>query len=74
RMPVYLLLAAICTVVTAEAASRADEGKVDAIETSYSVPDYNPVNKGTVIAHRRCPRCWLGSALTTGITISFRPC
>jgi outer membrane lipoprotein SlyB len=48
-MPVCLLVAAIGSVVTAEAAGRADEGKVEAIEITYSAPENNPVNKGTVI-------------------------
>ena len=48
-MPVCLLVAAIGTVVTVEAAGRTDEGKVEAIEITYSAPDNNPVNKGTVI-------------------------
>ena len=49
RIPVCLLLAAIGTVVTAQAAGRADEGKVEAIEITYHAPENNPVNKGTVI-------------------------
>ena len=48
-MPVCLLVAATGSVVMAEAAGRADEGKVEAIEIIYSAPDNKPVNKGTVI-------------------------
>jgi len=48
-MAICLLVAAISTVVTAKAAGRADEGKVEAIEITYIAPDNNPVNKGTVI-------------------------
>ena len=48
-MPVCLLVAATGSVVMAEAAARADEGKVEAIEIIYSAPDNKPVNKGTVI-------------------------
>jgi outer membrane lipoprotein SlyB len=48
-MPVCLLVAASGSVVMAEAAARADEGKVEAIEIIYSAPDNKPLNKGTVI-------------------------
>ena len=46
---VCLLVAATGSVVMAEAAARADEGKVEAIEIIYSAPDNKPLNKGTVI-------------------------
>ena len=48
-MSLCLLVAATVSVAMAEAAARADEGKVEAIEIIYSSPDHNPVNKGTVI-------------------------
>ncbi|HSQ09682.1 MAG TPA: glycine zipper 2TM domain-containing protein [Burkholderiaceae bacterium] len=48
-IPVCLIVAATGSVVMAEAAARADEGKVEAIEIIYSAPDNKPVNKGTVI-------------------------
>jgi len=48
-MPVCLLVAATGSVVMAEAAGRADEGKVEAIEIIYSAPDHKPINGGTVI-------------------------
>ena len=48
-MSVCLLVAATGSVVMAEAAGRAEEGKVEAIEIIYSAPDNKPVNKGTVI-------------------------
>ena len=48
-MPVCLLVAATGSVGMADAAARADEGKVEAIEIIYSAPDNKPVNKGTVI-------------------------
>ena len=48
-MPVCLFVAATGSVVIAEAAARADEGKVEAIEIIYSAPDNKPLNKGTVI-------------------------
>ena len=47
-MSLCLLVAATVSVAMAEAAARADEGKVEAIEI-YSAPDNKPVNKGTVI-------------------------
>jgi len=48
-MPVCLFVAATGSVVMAEAAARADDGKAEAIEIIYSAPDNSPVNKGTVI-------------------------
>jgi uncharacterized protein YcfJ len=48
-IPVCLLVAATGSLVMAEAAARADEGKVEAIEIIYSAPEHTPVNKGTVI-------------------------
>lgn len=48
-VPVCLLIAATGSTVTAAAAGRADEGKVEAIEITYSTPDNKPLNKGTVI-------------------------
>jgi outer membrane lipoprotein SlyB len=47
-MSVCLLVAATGSVMMAEAAARADEGKVEAIEI-YRAPDNKPVNGGTVI-------------------------
>ena len=46
---ILVCVAATGSVVMAEAAARADEGKVEAIEIIYSAPDNKPVNKGTVI-------------------------
>jgi uncharacterized protein YcfJ len=46
---VCLIAAAAGSMVSAEAAGRADEGKVEAIEIIHSAPDNSPVNKGTVI-------------------------
>ena len=48
-MPMCLLVAATGFGVMAEAAARADEGKVEAIEITYGAPDNKPVNGGTVI-------------------------
>ena len=47
-MSLCLLVAATVSVAMAEAAARADEGKVEAIEIIYSAPDNKPVNNGTV--------------------------
>ena len=47
-MSLCLLVAATVSVAMAEAAARADEGKVEAIEI-YIAPDNKPVNGGTVI-------------------------
>jgi outer membrane lipoprotein SlyB len=49
RMSVCLLVAAAGTMVMAEAAARADQGKVEAIEIIDSAPDNKPVSGGTVI-------------------------
>ena len=47
-MSLCLLIAATVSVAMAEAAARADEGKVEAIEI-HIAPNNNPVNRGTLI-------------------------
>ncbi len=47
-MSLCLLVAATVSVAMAEAAARADEGKVEAIDI-YIAPDNKPINNGTLI-------------------------